>query len=110
MIVGDFGEIIIRLSVPPNNSVNSSFTILMTVCAGFKEPNTSSPKALSLIRAMKSFATPKFTSASNKANRTCRNARLTSSSEILPFPFKDAKASCNLCVKFSKAILALQLC
>ena len=99
-----------RLSVPPSNAVNSSFTILITVCAGFNDPNTSSPKAFSLMRLIKSFATPKFTSASNKANRTCRNARLTSSSEILPFPFKDAKASCNLCVKFSKAILSLQFC
>ena len=70
MLVGGLLEIMMRLCVPPNKAVNSSFTILITVCAGFKEPNTSSPRAFSLMDFTKSFATIKLTSASNSAVRT----------------------------------------
>ena len=70
IIVGGLLEIMIRLCVPPKRAVNSSFTILITVWAGFKEPNTSSPRAFSLMDLTKSFATIKLTSASKSAVRT----------------------------------------
>ena len=70
MIVGGLEAIMIRLCVPPKSAVNSSFTILITVCAGFKDPNTSSPSAFSLMVFTKSFATIKLTSASRRAVRT----------------------------------------
>ena len=37
----------ILLSVPPNNSTNSSLTILTTCCPGVRDFKTSCPKALS---------------------------------------------------------------
>ena len=36
-----FGVKLILLSVPPNNSTNSSLTILITCCPGVKDFNTS---------------------------------------------------------------------
>ena len=55
IIVGGFEEKLTLLSVPPNNSTNSSFTIFITCCPGVNDFKTSCPKAFSWIFDMNSF-------------------------------------------------------
>ena len=88
MIVGICGDLLRETVSSPIILVNSSSTILMICCPGFKLSWTSLPKASFFIFLIKSFTTLKLTSASNKANRISRLASLISASEILPLPVK----------------------
>ena len=106
MRVGGFGEIVIRLCVPPRSSVNSSRTILMTVCDALRLPNTSSPTAFSLTFLMKSLVTAKLTSASRRARRISFSASLTSSSESFPLPRSFLNAAWNRSDRLSNGIRA----
>src|SRR5699024_3060092 len=90
---------------PPIKSVNSSFTIFTTCCAGDSDCNTSLFSARSLTRLTKFLTTLKFTSASNKAKRTSRIISFKSPSVILPFLPMFWTAPCSLSDKLSKAIL-----
>src|SRR5262245_37689867 len=67
--VGGF-ELIASLPVsPPSVVTSSSWTILMTCCAGLRLFATSAPRARSLTRLMNDFTTVTFTSASSSATR-----------------------------------------
>src|SRR5215469_2711786 len=68
----------------PSSSINPSWTIATTACAGVIDSSTSAPTARSRMRAMKSLTTPRLTSASSSAMRTSRSTSETSASLSLP--------------------------
>ncbi len=68
----------------PINAINSSFTILMTCCAGFSDSSTCCPTAFSETSLINCFATLMFTSASKSAMRTSRIAERISNSVSFP--------------------------
>ena len=74
--------------VPPSNSTSSSWTILVTICAGVTEVNTSSPRARSRTLATNFVTTSTATSASSSASRISRIAVSTWYSVRCPSPRK----------------------
>src|SRR6266511_2297898 len=79
----------------PRVAISSSWTILMTCCAGVRLRVTSSPTARSRTRLTKSLTTRKLTSASSRARRTSRRAASTCASDSRPCPRSLVKMSCR---------------
>ena len=71
--------------------MSSSFTILMTCCAGLSAALTSAPRARSLTLAMNALTTGSATSASSSAMRISRAVASMSASERRPLPLRDVK-------------------
>ena len=88
IILGGFEEKFILLEVSPNSFCISSFTIFTICSPGFKDFNTSCPKAFSSISAINSFTILKLTSASKRANFTSLKTSFKSDSIILTLPPK----------------------
>ena len=89
----------------PMSLTISSFTILITICPGFKPFITSWPIARSCTSLMNCFTTRKFTSASKRASFTSFMATFTSSSVRRPLPRRFLNTFCSFSVKLSNAIL-----
>lgn len=89
----------------PIRAVSSSFTILITCCAGVKLSITSLPIALSFTLLINCFTTLKFTSDSKSASLTSLIARSTSFSDNFPLPLNLFNAPWSFSDKFSNIIL-----
>ena len=76
---------------PPRIWTSSSFTILMTCCAGFSACETSAPAARSLTRAMNCRTTGSATSASSRAMRISRAVASMSAWDSRPLPRSEEK-------------------
>src|SRR4051812_17659774 len=76
---------------PPRMFLSSSWTILMTCCAGLSAFDRSAPMACSRMRATRSFTVEKATSASSSASRISRRTSSTSSSLRRPRPRRRVK-------------------
>ncbi len=85
-VVGGLLAKVTFAGILPSNSINSSWTILMTCCPGVRLSRTSCPTARSDIFVIKSLTTLKFTSASNNASFISRIISLMSFSVTLPLP------------------------
>jgi len=93
-----------KFAVSPSVLINSSLTILTTICAGESDRITSSPMARSRTRARKSLTTLKLTSASSNARRTSRNAASTSASDSLPLPLSFLKTALSFSLRLSNTV------
>ena len=103
--VMDFpGCIFISVVSEPIRETISSFTILITICPGFRPFITSAPMARSSTDFTNCFTTLKLTSASSNAIFTSFRAVFTSSSVRRPLLLKFLNTFCNLSVRLSNAI------
>ena len=93
---------VIFMVSPPSAAMSSSWTILMTCCAGFSASDSSSPMARSRMRASIVRTTLKSTSASSRATRISRRTSSTSSSREPPLaaePLEDAVEPVGECLE-----------
>ena len=88
----------------PISAISSSFTILITICPGFKPFMTSAPTALSSTVLINCFTTLKLTSASKSAILTSFRAAFTSSSVRRPLLRRFLNTFCSFSVKLSNAM------
>src|SRR5260370_17335699 len=89
-----------RRSSPPRMPTSSSLTILTTCWAGFSAPETSSPLARSLTRAMNCLTTGSATSASSREMRISRAVASMSAADSRPRPRREEKT----CVRRSDRV------
>ena len=99
------GWSLISVVSEPINFTSSSFTILITICPGFRPFITSCPTARSWTFFIKSLTTLKLTSAAKSARLISFNASFTSSSVKRPLLLRFLKIFWSFSVKLSNAIL-----
>ena len=99
------GWSLISVVSDPIRLISSSFTILITICPGFRPFMTSWPIARSCTLLMKSFTTLKLTSAASNARLISFKASLTSSSVRRPLLLRFLNTFWSFSVKLSNAML-----